>query len=68
VNFPNLADLAPINTQVQSNGLTYFYLGSFRTLESARNIKTQAEARGAQQPFIVAFKNGQRVPLTAVGQ
>lgn len=66
VSFTNLNDLAPISTLRQSNGLTYFYLGSFPTLDAANSIKAKAESRGAQQPFIVAFRNGQRVPLTDI--
>jgi cell division septation protein DedD len=66
VSFTNLNDLAPISTLRQSNGLTYFYLGSFPSLEAANSTKAKAEARGAQQPFIVAFRNGQRIPLSDI--
>ncbi len=66
VSFNNLADLAPIEKQLNPNGLTYFYLSGFETLNAAQQAKDRAAARGVQAPFVVGFKNGNRVALAEI--
>ncbi len=64
INFDHLADLGFISTMQQPDGLTFFYLGSFTHIESAQNARNQAQTRGVQAPFVVAFKGGKRISVT----
>ena len=52
-------------TSIQkANGLTYFYLQSFDTIDQARAAKLKIQEKGIVDPFVVAFKNGEQVPLS----
>jgi hypothetical protein len=63
ISFAKLNDLGDITTNKGSNGLTYFYLSGYETLDEAKRAKQAAEARGIETPFVVGFKNGVKVPL-----
>lgn len=63
VSFANLSDIGEIYTKVESNGLTYFYLGKLNNLEAAKVAKQKLENRGNMDSFIVAFKNNVRISL-----
>lgn len=62
-SFPELGSIGNIQTQEGSNGLTYFYLASYATLDAAKIAKQLAEEKGVKNPFIVGFRNGKRVNL-----
>jgi len=66
IAFSNLNHIGLVEKQKRSNGLTYFYISSFKTLEAARNARSQAKTSGIESPFIVAFKNGRRVKISDV--
>jgi Carboxypeptidase regulatory-like domain/WD40-like Beta Propeller Repeat/SPOR domain len=67
VSFNQLTDLAPLEKQLNTtNGLTYFYLVGFENLPAAQQAKEKAAARGVQTPFVVGFKNGNRVALSEI--
>lgn len=63
INFDHLVDLGFISVMRQADGLTFFYLGSFTHLESAQNARNQAQTRGVQAPFVVAFRGGTRISV-----
>jgi len=66
LSFSNVSDLGFIEKQKRSNGLTYVYISSFKTLDEARAARSKAKEKGAESPFIVAFKNGVRVNISDV--
>jgi len=66
ISFSNVSHLGLIEKQKRSNGLTYVYLSSFKTLDEARAARSKAKEKGAESPFIVAFKNGVRVNISDV--
>ncbi len=66
ISFNNLNHLGFIEKEKRSNGLTYFYLSSFKTLDEARQARTKAKEAGVASPFIIAFKNGKKVKISAV--
>lgn len=65
-SFSNISHLGMIEKEKKSNGLTYFYISSFKTLDEARVARTKAKESGVASPFIVAFKNGVRVNISDV--
>ncbi|BDS09974.1 carboxypeptidase-like regulatory domain-containing protein [Aureispira anguillae] len=65
-SFKNISHLGMIEKEKKSNGLTYFYISSFNTLDEARVARTKAKEGGVPAPFIVAFKNGVRVKISDV--
>ena len=66
ISFKNISHLGEIEKETKANGLTYFYISSFKTLLEARNAKTKALDLGIIAPFIVAFKNGTQVKISEV--
>ena len=66
ISFSNVSHLGFIEKQLRSNGLTYVYISSFKTLDEARLARTKAKEKGVEAPFIVAFKNGVRVNISDV--
>jgi hypothetical protein len=64
-NFPDLSSVGSLEKQLNSsNGLTYFYITGFTTLDDARTAKSKAERKGVLSPFIVPFKNGKKVSMS----
>lgn len=63
LSFSKLASLGSVE-QILKNGLTYFYLASYKTLEEARQARTKAKDKGIVGAFIVAFKNGKQVKIS----
>jgi len=66
ISFSHISHLGMIEKKKQANGLTYFYISSFKTLPEARVARTKAQESGVPSPFIVAFKNGVRVKISDV--
>jgi cell division septation protein DedD len=61
---------APVNdvTMVKSeDGLIRYLSGSFKDYRSAAKAKVDLLLEGFEGAFVVAYKNGERVPLAAVG-
>ncbi|MCP4440227.1 MAG: hypothetical protein GY810_14885 [Aureispira sp.] len=65
-SFNNLSNLGSIEKQKRSNGLTYYYLASFKTLDSARSARVKAQKKGVDTAFVVAFKDGKKVKISDV--
>ena len=66
ISFSNISHLGSIEKEKKANGLTYFYLASYPSLDAARKVRTLALKEGIIAPFIVAFKNGTQVNLSDV--
>nr|WP_297784052.1 N-acetylmuramoyl-L-alanine amidase [uncultured Allomuricauda sp.] len=60
-NFNGLNDLSK---EPYKNLFRYMY-GNASTYEEAKRLKKNADAKGYTTSYIVAYKNGQRVPITA---
>lgn len=65
-SFDNLSSLGSIEKQKRSNGLTYYYLASFKTLDAARSARVDAQKKGVDAAFVVAFKDGKKVKISEV--
>lgn len=64
-NFPDLSHVGKLEKRInRSNGLTYFFVTGYTSLDDARKARVKVESAGVKSAFIVAFKNGARVPLT----
>lgn len=64
-NFPDLSSVGSLEKRLnKDNGLTYFFIIGFTTLDDARVAKTKAEQKGITSPFIVPFKNGKKVSIS----
>lgn len=60
----NLYDeFAPICGEKLANGITRYSAGFFMTFENADNIKREIRAIGYGDAFVVAFRDGKRIPL-----
>jgi hypothetical protein len=68
ISFSKLNHLGTIEKEKKANGLTYFYLASYSSLDDARKARTLALEEGIIAPFVVAFKNGLQVNLSEVLQ
>lgn len=66
ISFSHISHLGKIEKTKKQNGLTYFYLSNFRTIEDARLARSKAQEGGVASPFIVAFKNGVQVNISDV--
>lgn len=56
-------EIGYVETQTKAAGLTYFYLASYASVDAARAASRQAEAKGINNPMVVAYLNGQRISL-----
>ena len=45
------------------NGITRYTVGIFYEIQSARNARSQVRSLGYNDAFIVAFRNGKRIPI-----
>jgi tetratricopeptide (TPR) repeat protein len=62
---PDLEKIGKLEKIVNDkNGLTYFYLSTYKTMEEATKAKNKVEEKGMSGTFIVAFKNGEKINLT----
>lgn len=62
--FANVNDLIVVTTE---DGLTKYLTGSFTNFNDAAKHKVDMLLKGFNGAFIVAYKNGKRVPLNTVG-
>ncbi len=63
LTFDNLKDLGTVEKD-HENGITYYYLASYSTLQSARSIRQQVIERGIKDAFISIFSNDQKISFT----
>lgn len=61
----NFQGLDPIS-RLNSNGLYRYYFGETNSYDQAIKLKNEAQAKGYNTAFIVAFKSGEVVPLESV--
>jgi N-acetylmuramoyl-L-alanine amidase len=61
-NFSGLKELS----SDKKGALYRYYYGNTDTYLTAQKLKEEAVKRGYNSAFIVAFKNGQKVPLASV--
>lgn len=54
---------APVHGESAGNGVTRYTAGLFDNIDIADNAKDQIRAIGYSDAFVVAFLNGQRIPL-----
>lgn len=66
ISFSNVSHLGMIEKTRRGNGLTYFYIADFKTLDEARAARSKAKESGVPAPFIVAFKDGKQVNISDV--
>jgi hypothetical protein len=60
----NLYDqFAPISGERLNTGITRFTAGFFVQFENAKDVKQQIRAMGYNDAFIVAYRDGKRIPL-----
>lgn len=60
----NLYDeFAPVSGEKLDNGITRYTAGYFQTFENADNIKREIRGIGYSDAFVVAFRDGKRIPL-----
>lgn len=62
--FKNVPDLIYITGE---DGITRYYSGSFNKLDDAAGRKIDMLSNGFESAFIVAYKDGKRIPLSEAG-
>lgn len=62
--FKEVPDVINVTTP---DGLTRYYSGSFTTIDKAAEHKINMLEKGFESAFIVAYKNGKRIPLNEAG-
>ena len=55
--------LSPMTAEKLNNGITRYTVGIFYEMQSARNARSKVQNLGYNDAFIVAFLNGERIPL-----
>ncbi len=53
--------IGKITTEVDKDGLKKYYVGSFQTLDGAKEYRDTLEKKGIQNAFIVPFKDNKRI-------
>jgi hypothetical protein len=62
--FKEVPDVINVTTP---DGITRYFSGSFSTIEKAAEHKINMLEKGFESSFIVAYKNGERIPLDQAG-
>ncbi|MEX1131842.1 MAG: hypothetical protein WEC15_01330, partial [Flavobacteriales bacterium] len=57
------SDMTPVMGESVGNGLVRYTAGLFTTFDQAAGAKDQVRDRGYRDAFVVAYRNGQRIPL-----
>jgi len=55
--------LSPMTAERLPNGITRYTVGIFREMDAARKARTQIQGIGYTDAFIIAYLNGERIPL-----
>lgn len=66
--FADLSEWGTLESAVETNGLTYYYLRGYYSLDAAKKARTKAVLEGVENAFIVAFKNGKKTKLTEAAE
>jgi outer membrane protein OmpA-like peptidoglycan-associated protein len=67
LTFKELADLGTLET-VETNGITYYYLGHVTTLAAAEKMRLKANERGVKDAWVVILYKGQTISLARFTQ
>ncbi|MFM9985320.1 MAG: hypothetical protein ACKVOK_08825 [Flavobacteriales bacterium] len=60
----NLYDeFAPVSGETMNNGITRYTAGFFKSFDSADQTKREIRGMGYNDAFVVAFRDGKRIPL-----
>ena len=54
---------APLNGEKSSTGMIRYRAGIFKIFDTANNAKNEIRSKGYSDAFVVAFLNGERIPL-----
>jgi hypothetical protein len=57
------SDMTPVMGETVGNGLVRYTAGLFTGFDQAASAKDQVRARGYRDAFVVAYRDGQRIPL-----
>ncbi|HMC97797.1 MAG TPA: hypothetical protein VKG92_09095, partial [Flavobacteriales bacterium] len=57
------SDMTPVTGETVGNGLTRYTAGMFVGFDGAAHAKDQVRERGYRDAFIVAYRDGKRIPL-----
>jgi len=57
------SDMTPVMGESVGNGLVRYTAGLFTTFDQAAGAKDKVRDRGYRDAFVVAYRNGQRIPL-----
>jgi hypothetical protein len=57
------SQFAPVNGETTTNGLTRYTAGYFLTFDKADDIKAEIRKIGYSDAFVVAYKDGKRIPM-----
>ncbi|MEO8589687.1 MAG: hypothetical protein ABI432_09990 [Flavobacteriales bacterium] len=57
------SDMSPVTGETVGNGLTRYTAGMFVGFDGAASAKDQVRDRGYRDAFVVAYRDGRRVPL-----
>ena len=60
--------LSPMTAEKLANGITRYTVGIFREIDVARNARSQVQGAGYADAFIIAYFNGERIPLNTALQ
>jgi hypothetical protein len=55
--------LSPMTAEKLPNGITRYTVGIFREIDAARKARAQVQGVGYSDAFIIAYLNGERIPL-----
>lgn len=59
----NFKEFVPITGERTNSGLTRYTVGYFTQFQNADNAKKEIRGMGYSDAFVVAFKNGKRIPI-----
>jgi len=68
VLFNKLEKIRTIDKYVNDEGVTVYTTGNLKSFEDAVKLQTQVRQEGIKDAFVIALKNGKRVPLPEVKQ
>ena len=63
INEEVFSDMAPVMGETVGNGLVRYTAGLFTGFERAANAKDLVRDRGYRDAFVVAYRDGERIPL-----
>jgi hypothetical protein len=61
-----LSKLRKIDEYTDLKKFKIFTIGNFANYNDANTLKNQLKLEGVKGPFVVAYKNGEKIPVTQV--